>query len=257
MQQVKRRKTSTRKSTYKKLTRGPRYNKYDRSTPSLSLAPYSSNTPHYFKRMLDDGVFYTSALGTISCVNATGTAPAWLTLGAVAVDQGGVGATGQWGFSISPQLFQVVQSAEFTTLFQQYQLLGLQIKIESIMGDSFVPGVAQVPTVYIAEDFNDSVPPATFQAIQANDSVKEYRLNQEANIVRYARPCLATPQYAGVAAAFAAPSKDTWVDCTGTSSQAFHYVFKGYIRNWIVSSANTGVGMRITPTLYFRCRGNH
>lgn len=131
-------------SKAKKMMRGPAPNRYDRSNPSVSLAPYSSNTPHYFKRGLDDAVFYTSALGTISAVNALGSAPAWLTLGAVAVDQGGVGATGQWGFSISPNLLMVVQSAEFTTLFQQYQLLGLQIKVESIMGDSFVPGVAQV-----------------------------------------------------------------------------------------------------------------
>jgi len=231
---------------------------YDRSNPSVSLSLYSSNTPHYFKRQLDDALFYTSGVNTVTAVNALLAAPTWLTLGAVTVDQGGVSATGQWGFSITPALTSVTNGGEFTNLFQQYQIMGLKIQIESVMGDSTPNTVGQVPSVYISEDFNDAVPPASFAAIQNNDSVKEYRLNQQAQVVRFVRPAPAMFLYqSALTTAYAAPSKDIWIDTTGVSAGTLHYCFKGYVRNWIVSGANTGIGMRITPTLYFRCRGTH
>lgn len=231
---------------------------FDRSNPSVSKSVYSSNTPHYFKRQLDDGVFYTSAANTVSVVNAVGSAPTWLSLGGLTSDQGGVAATGQFGFSVSPSLNMVVNATEFTNLFQQYQIMGLSIQVESMMGDSYQNGNGQIPTLYISEDFNDSVAPPSFAAIQNNDSTKTYRINQELSVKRFARPAPAMQLFqSALNTGYGTPSKDVWLDTTGVSASLPHYVFKGYIRNWIVSAANTGVAMRITPTLYFRCRGTH
>lgn len=248
----------THSSSKKPAAKRAKTSSFDRSNPSVSKSVYGANTPHYFKRQLDDGVFYTSAANTVSVVNAVGGSPAWVALGALTADQGGVSATGQWGFSISPSLSMVVNSTEFTNLFQQYQILGLSIQVEALMGDSYQPGVSQIPTLYISEDFNDSVAPANFAAIQNNDSTKTYRLNQQLSVKRFVRPAPAVQLFqSAINTGYAAPSKDIWLDTTGVSANIPHYCFKGFLRNWISSAAQTGVGMRITPTLYFRCRGTH
>lgn len=226
------------------------------STPSKSI--YSAMTPHYFRRQLDDGVFYCSGLNTISVVNALGSAPTWLSLGTIATDQGGVTATGQYGFSISPALSMVVNSTEFSNLFQQYQLTRLTIQIRPVNGNSAPNAVAQLMSITIAEDFNDATAPASYAGIQQNESAKTFLLTDECEQNFSAKPVAAVAMYSGGAfAGYSTQARDNWIDCTAPSNSVPHYVFKGYVRNQIVSGANTGQAFRITPTLYMRFRGTH
>lgn len=225
---------------------------------SKPMNVYADNFPHYFKRQLQDAVFYTSAANTVSVVDATGSAPSWLSLGASVPDQGGVSNTLQYGFSISPALSYVTNAAEFTNLFQQYQLLGLGIQVSPIMGSSLPGIVGQIPTLFLAVDYNDATAPANFAAIQQNDSVKNWPLKEDITIEQECRPLPAVQMYgSALATAYATPSKDMWLDTTAPSNTIPHFAFKGYIRNWVANAANQGIGMRIVCTLFFRCRGSH
>lgn len=224
----------------------------------LRKNPYSQFLPHYFRRQLDDGVFYCSAPNVVSVVNAVGGVPLWASLSSGLPDQGGVGGTQQFGFSIQIALSQVQAYTEFTNLFQQYQVVGLTIDIMPCMGDSSYNSNAQLPMITIAEDYNDAVAPTAFNGIQQNNSSKSFVLTAETRRKFTCRPIPAVPLYSGsVSSVYSAVAKDMWLDTTGASSSTPHYSFKGYCRNFVVNAANQGMGFRIIPTLSFRCRGSH
>lgn len=251
---------SSKKASSKKTVsqKGKRAKTWDRSIPSLSANVYSVNTPHYFKRQLEDGVFYTNAPNSVGCVNATGGAPQWLSLAGATSDQGGVSNTLQFGFSITAALSYATAASEFYNLFQQYQITGLKLEISPLMGASTPSMNGQIPSLYIAEDYNDSTVPPNFAAIQQNSSVKRYSLDDTQTIVRFIRPVPAIQMYSSaVATSYATSTKDVWMDTTSPSAATPHYAFKCYVRNWVGNAANTGVGMRVQPTLYFRARGTH
>jgi len=77
-------------------------------------------------------------------------------------------------------------------------------------------------------------------------------------IERYVRPAPAAQMFQGVVTpGYGTPSKDLWLGTTGVSADIPHYSFKFYIRNWFAAAVNSGMGFRLSPTLYFRVRGTH
>jgi len=219
---------------------------------SKKFNPYSAGLPHCFKRSMDEGVMYSSAVNTVSVLDS-GLAgpPAWLSLSAVSTDAGGVTNTGQFGFSVTTFLSAVLNYAQFASLFQRYQIEKVEIKCELMVGESYNGVASALPTIYSAFDPNDSVAPNTLARIRGFESCQEHVLTLNKPHVRTFYPKAAQNVFvSALATGYASVPAGTWFDCA-YPGVAF-YGGKFYVRNFNVSGLNTGMGIRITPTVYMK-----
>jgi len=218
---------------------------------------FSDMAEHSFCRYMDDATIVCSAANTVAFLTSAGTAPGWLTVGALATDV--VGSTSQFGFSITSFLSNVPGASEFTNLFERFQILKMEVEIKPVMGDSWNPNVGcLLPMFTSVLDFNDAAPPANFQVAQQYESAQEYQATQDRSFKRSCRPKVAQAVYlpgAGVLG-FASNqnTNDIWVD--SANPNAPHYGMKFFVRNFFTGAA-TAMGIRVQPKLWFKFRETH
>lgn len=223
-----------------------------------SLDPYSPALPHCFKRDLQDGILFTNGALSVAVKDATGAVPTWLSLGALVADQGGVASTAQFGLTISPKLTDVINSTEFTNLFERYQIVKMTVKVQSLMGDSYNSVASATPYIYWVNDQTDATPPVSCAVIQQFPGVKDSVVTCESSIYMTCFPQPATILFNGVGSVgygTANGHAPQWLETASPSIP--HYGLKMYVRNWIASGANLGNALRIQPTLYFKLKEAH
>lgn len=228
--------------------------RFPRARRSVDL--YSGQTPHYFKRQLQDGILYTNGLGSITCRDATGALCSWFNNSPLNTDQGGVAATYQFGMSIAPQLVDVQDYTQFTALFERYELLKCEVRIQTVMGDSYDVVASQLPYIYSAPDYTDATAPVNQQTIQQFQAVEEQVISADKSFCRSFHPVPSAQMFiSAVATGYGTPSAPRWMDCLYPTIP--HYGMKFYLRNWIGSAINLGNALRIQPTLWFRVKETH
>ena len=174
---------------------------------------YSPSQIYHFKRQLEDGLMYTSGANTLAVTNATGGTPGWISVSALAADQGGVALTAQFGFSVVASLVNVVNSGSFTGLFEEYALDRIEVKIVPVMGDSYDAVASQLVTIYSYMDYDDAVPPPDMATAQRRMDVKEHQLSQMQNIKVSCRPRCAAQFFISAVGTGYGPSVDKqWLD---------------------------------------------
>jgi len=209
---------------------------------------------------MDDATFFCSGSGAVSVVTATGVPPGWIVLGPVSADASGSGSgnCGQFSWTLKAGLNNVPGGSEFVTLFERYQIVGMECKIVPIMGDSYNSAVGcPLPTIYAVEDYTDDAIIPSFSACQQYGQVKEYALSQNKAFVHSITPKASTLMYVGgalVGYQSSAHRSDMWLDTVGTGNAVPHYGLKFYVRNFLISAVGSGLGFRVTPTLYLKMR---
>lgn len=195
---------------------------------------------------------YSSGVNSVSVLNdSLGGPPPWLTLSAVNNDEGGVTNTGQFGFSITPYLNAVIGVAKLTDLFQRYQIEKIEIEIDLIVGESYNAVASALPTLYSICDYGDAVAPASLADVTNFQNLITHPIVLNKPFKRTFYPKAAASFFvSAVTVGYGTMPKDTWFD--NASPGVPHYGPKFYIRNFNVSGLNTGMGLRIRPTLYLK-----
>jgi len=222
----------------------------------------SPDQPIKFRRMLEDGLFYSRqdnnelvAVGGVSAAT-----PTWVQISGTSADAGnGFSGTYQTGFTISLLgLTQVVAAADFQSLFNEYQISKLELRITLENGDSAAAnGGSQgspIPHLYWVNDPNDASP-TPYSDLSQFSACKDSILSNQKSLVLGCTPRPAQIVYSNsaIAASYGYNGgKNMWIDTTGQSFASPHYSFKFVVRN--MGGSNTGVQFRITPVLYFSMR---
>lgn len=141
--------------------------------------------------------------------------------GQFAVVPGGV-ATGQ---GINFQLGNVPANAEFTALYDQYQIKAVKITLIPRISGNFVTdntSTAQMGNVWSVLDYDDGNTPANLAVLLQYQNLKRTRLGQVHT--RYLKPAVTQEIYAtGIATAYS-PKKNVWLDVANVNVE--HYGMK-------------------------------
>jgi len=117
---------------------------------------------------------------------------------------------------------------EFTNLFDQYCILGVQVRITPRASNAVVSGGASNlgPSVlYAAVDSSDITLPVTLQTLREYQTLKEFSIttNTNRNWVLKHSPRIAVAAYAGAFTGYTSPPM-TWIDLQSPNIQ--HYGMK-------------------------------
>lgn len=218
--------------------------------------PFAAATPRFFKVNLEDSMIYCNGAGTVSQFSSALAPVPWMNLGAAFADSTGAAGALQFGFTTRAVMTDINNYLEFTDLFQQFALLKMECKVSTTCGDSY--GGVILPTVYSALDDNDSQIFSSQSEVNAyGATVREHCLSAS---TPFTRSCLPKPAAAyfisALATGYAVPQTPgpTWIDTN--SAGTAHYAMKFYVRNFI-NAPNSGMAIRVQPTLWFACRNPH
>lgn len=223
---------------------------------AIGRDPFAAMTPRFFKVNLQDSMIYCNGAGTVSNFDSNLATVPWMNQGAAFADSTGAASALQFGFTIRACLSDLYNATEFTDLFQQFAILKMDIKVSQTCGDSY--GGVILPTMYSAPDDNDSTVFASQHEVnQYGAAVKEHCFSADNN---FQRSCLPKPAAEffinAVTSGYAVPQTKgpTWVDSGSYTTP--HYAMKFFVRNFI-NAPNSGMALRVQPTLYFACRNPH
>lgn len=164
------------------------------------------------------------------------------------------GTTTQFGLSANFQLQDVIESSDFTQLFDRYKLVGVKLKFmyqQTTSPDSGV--VSNVnPIIDISFDGDDSDLPVSQTSVQVKGFNKTHLLSATRPFKTYWTPRIDKVVY-GVSTAYTS-ERSCWLDCN--SPQVEHYGMKAWITSWPFDQNNAGNPQKafgeltIQPTYY-------
>lgn len=217
--------------------------------------PLGIDEPRYLKRPLLDGVFYTSALNTLTANDYSGSPPTWLSTTVVAADfNGSSSASMQYGWSVVATLAGLPNAAEITNFFREYQIVKMDLKIELCCGDSYNSGAGSpLCSINCAYDPSDNTPATSYPAQIQYANNKAFELVNGKPILRKCVPKSAQSVFSSAIATGYGYStgRPLWLDCN--IPLVPHYAFKLWTRGQI-AVAGSGFAFRVTPTLHVMMR---
>ena len=215
--------------------------------------PFAAMTPRFFKVNLEDTMIYCNAPGTVSNFDSNLAPVPWMNQGAAFADSTGAASALQFGFTIRAMLGDLYNKDEFINLFQSFAIQKMDIRITQTCGDSY--GGVILPTLYSAPDDNDSTVWASQHEVNGYQGVKEHAFGVDKPFMRTCYPKPSTELFINaVTSGYAVTPGPIWVDTNSPNTP--HYGMKFYIRNFI-NGPNSGMALRVQPTLWFACRNPH
>lgn len=245
-----------RRKTGKKTKRTRRTAYGGSTTRNLMHARFNLHTKdmHSFKRVCP---FSNSAF-----LGVTGTLSK--STDALLMTMASIGTSIQYGaFGLKFGLADVVNSTEFTLLFDQYRITGVKVKMfpfytETTTGAAVSATSAQTTIlVHSIIDLDDaSTPTATDAGISEIRQYASYRCHNlsqgKGYFARSIRPRMATPVYAaGAFSAYAQAPMKIWVDCQNPDAEYYGLKCIFEANN---SGANTVLYVKCETTYYLQLK---
>lgn len=145
---------------------------------------------------------------------------------------------------------QLINGTEFTALYDQYMITGLEISFTLVIDPGAQAGNTSVfPRIFWARDQDDSTVPSDLNELRQYGNCKVAVLKPGEAVTMYCKPNVLAEIYrTGVSSTYN-PVFDQWID-TSSGADARHYAFKVGIDNL----TNTNYRVEIERTLYFKCR---
>ena len=185
--------------------------------------------PHTFIRLGMKSLIYLYNTGTSPTLSSVGSpsTDSGLTLSSYASDS----LTGcyQFGFSHFFRLSNVIQSSEFTALFDRYKIVGVRYKIMYMSNMSSVSGGTVLPVIHWTTDTDDADVPASLTTLQAKSSCKYKVFGNQQTIKTYIKPMVAENVYSSSISTGYSVKKAGWVNSVYPDVQ--HYGIKVWISN--------------------------
>lgn len=160
------------------------------------------------------------------------------------------------------RLSDVEQVSDLTSLFDDYKISGVKVKIHWHNNNSLAqPGWGERPSVLYAVDDDDAALPSTESVLRQKNNVKQFTFGGNKPLTLYIKPRASTALYsAGSSTAYTGygpASRGQWIDCASSSVE--HYGLKMWFRN-----INFGDGtenqappchFRVETTFYLKYKG--
>lgn len=204
---------------------------------------------HYFKRMLQTANIYCKGVGKVLTVedsNIPGGTVTWLPN----VDTPGVdllAGTIQFGLGCNFKLSDCISPTELTLLFDQYQIIGVDLQIDLITSSSIDFANRCIPVIQIANDYDDDVAPTTMDYLGQYDKVKTFKLTENKTVKWSTKPRCAVMVYRTIATTgYSKGRANQWIDCE--TYDIPHYGLKMFVGNFQDSTAEVSA-IRITPVM--------
>lgn len=165
------------------------------------------------------------------------------------------GTTTQFGLSANFQLQDVIESTDFTQLFDRYKIVGIKLKFMYQQTTSANSGVVSNvhPIMDMSFDGDDSDLPVSQTAVQVKGFSKTHLLNSNRPFKTYWTPRVDKVVYtSGISTAYTS-ERSCWLDCN--SPQVQHYGMKAWITSWPFDTNLIGTQpaygeLTIQPTYY-------
>lgn len=158
--------------------------------------------------------------------------------------------TWQTGIGMNFNLSEVVQTSDFTSLFDRYKILGVKLKFLFQSNQTGIPGGtrAPLPTIVYSYDADDQDSPTTKSIVQVKQYAKERILNGNRTFSVFYKPRVARMVYQDLVNTAYESAKAPWLDCT--NSTVPHYGLKLWINNWFSDYNTSSYKLTISPTYY-------
>lgn len=132
------------------------------------------------------------------------------------------------------KLNDLTNSSEFTNLFDQYQIVGIQYRFVSRINPDFATTVGNrgiYPVLRWVHDHDDVSSPGSASELYQYPAMREFNFTSDKNCTRwmYLKPALANEVFGTVVQTAYAPKWRQWCDCNYAGIQ--HYGIKYYADN--------------------------
>lgn len=213
------------------------------------------NPVHFFKR--------TTTLDTMNAFGSAKSGASFVT-NAPFMTLATNAAAGAYYFSfgVAFQLNDLPDYNEFTSLFDRYKVLGVQMKVipMSNVATANTPGAAYQGingVLHTVTDYDDATTPGiTETSVKLLQEYESYRVTSLARtrpIKKYIRPRIAANVYGNSGFGSYANLKNTWIDAASISVQ--HYGIKGIFELYQPSSvAASEIDFKVQFTYYIACK---
>lgn len=206
-------------------------------------APLNGNKVYAFKRLGQTLILQNSTTaGTITTNNA-----ALVSLGTAISDTIG----SQFGAGMAFRLANLESSSDFTSLYDQYKIKGVAIKIIPLSDSATANSSGFLPTLYWRTDNDDSAAPANESEMRQAQDVKTMRLTGPRSIyIPYPKSAV---DVNGTVSSYGAVA-NRWINCSETT--VFHHGLKMWLKNVdLRAQPNTTTAFRIEVMYYLLFRG--
>lgn len=199
-----------------------------------------SNRPHLFKRIGFRTLVYSNNTSTLTTTNNDN----GFSIGTPFSDS--VTGTFGVGFSHSFKLSQMVNSSEFTSLFDKYKICKIVWTLMFQVNQAPLNGNSVLPIIHMCADDDDVTVPTALGEIQQRQNCKRRVLGNTVMLKYTFRPKIAASVYnTALSSGYAVKSGYINTDYPDVP----HYGIKGIINNlWLTT--NNNVAFTIEPTYY-------
>lgn len=147
-------------------------------------------------------------------------------------------------------LSQLVNATEFTQLYDQYMVTGVEFSFTLVIDPSAqLANTSVFPRIFWCRSEDDSTAPSDLNEIRQYANSKIANLKPGEPVKIFCKPNVLTEIYRSGVATTYNPVKDQWLD-TLSGADARHFAFRVGIDNL----TNTNYRVEIERTLYFKCR---
>jgi len=205
--------------------------------------PRVAGRNHMIKRLGQPIYIQNSGVGGIPTLTADGAASA--TQGPVA--SGLLPNTYETGVSFRFMLQSVIDYADLQQLFDRYKVTGVKLKFHYLHNSSFIPGYANLPTMYYAFDADDNAVPTNSLSVVAKGYCKSRILNANRPTNMFIRPRVTKVVHDTTISDARTTEKACWLDIADIDVP--HYGLKVWLSDWVGGTDNNNA-LRIQPTYY-------
>lgn len=145
----------------------------------------------------------------------------------------GGGAPYRFGGTMYFKLSNVLQSGDFTALYDRYKINAIKVKVIPLSNYAAVNGQGVIPTMVYHTDYDDSSTPTSDTDVRVKQGAKEVRLDRPKTI--FFRPKVASMIAGEAGTAYSVPRKAPYINMSYPTAP--HYGLKMFFRDVNLSSS--------------------
>lgn len=204
------------------------------------------NRVHMFKRMGQISRITVTGVGAIGNSGFDGNGSQFLT----GVTADSMANNYQFGASYVFKLSSVIDSGDFTQLYDKYKITGIKVRIMWQCNQAGVSGTAVLPILSYSVDHDDAALPSSLYQITTKGTSKVKVLGQRNYVDVYIRPKVAGALYQSLLTGYSSV-KAPFINSTYPDVQ--HYGLKFWLNN-VYMAAGINNQFEIQPTYYIACK---
>lgn len=185
-----------------------------------------------------------TAANTVAITDGNGC----LSIGTTGADS--MSNTIQWGNSYLFKLSSVIDSTDFTNLYDRYKINGIRLKIMYQADSASVGGLGVLPIFNYCPDYDDAAVPSSLNAVETKQKARSIILTANKPVSIFVKPKVASALYQSLLTGYAV-SKAPFINSTYPDVQ--HYGLKTWINNFY-APAGANNQITIQATYYLSCK---